>query len=140
MGDGLVFELDLESIRWSAKCIHDHFGTEKNPDVSIFEMAVQLLKGERKLSDLPALLVIQRDTQIYAVDNRLLYVLRMYKDIKDHQRGIHSAPEKVVVTCQLCSSHECPQFTTQNGGVSVEVERPTSIQYGETWLGSSNQS
>ena len=54
MGDGLVFELDVESIRWSAKCIHDHFGTEKNPDVSIFEMAVQLLEGRRALLDLPA--------------------------------------------------------------------------------------
>ena len=145
MGDGLVFDLDLESIRWSAKCIHDHFGTEKNPDVSVFEMAVQLLEGERSLLDLPALLVIQRDTQIYAVDNRLLYVLRMYRDIKTYQTGViqksfNSAPEKMMVTCQLCSSHECPQFTTQNGGVSVEVERPTSIQYGETWLGSSNQS
>ena len=137
MGDGLVFELDLESIRWSAKCIHDHFGTEKNPDVSVFEMVVQLLEGRRALLDLPALLVIQRDTQIYAVDNRLLYVLRMYRDI---QKSFNSAPEKMMVTCQLCSSHECPQFTTQNGGVSVEVERPTSIQYGETWLGSSNQS
>ena len=137
MGDGLVFDLDLESIRWSAKCIHDHFGTEKNPDVSIFEMAMQLLKGERKLSDLPALLIVQRETEFYAVNNRLLSVLVMYRDI---QKIYNSAPDKVMVKCKLCSPHECPQFTTQNGGVSVELERPTSIQYGETWLGSSNQS
>ena len=137
MGDGPVFDLDLESIRWSAKCIHDHFGTETNPDVSIFEMAMQLLKGERKLSDLPALLIVQRETEFYAVNNRLLSVLVMYRDI---QKIYNSAPDKVMVKCKLCSPHECPQFTTQNGGVSVELERPTSIQYGETWLGSSNQS
>ena len=137
MGDGPVFDLDLESIRWSAKCIHDHFGTETNPDVSIFEMAMQLLKGERKLSGLPVLLIIQCETEYYAVNNRLLFVLVMYRDI---QKSFNSAPDKMMVTCKLCSSHECPQFTTQNGGVSVELERPTSIQYGETWLGSSNQS
>ena len=137
MGDGPVFDLDLESIRWSAKSIHDHFGTEKNPDVSICEMAMQLLKGERKLSDLPALLIVQCETEFYAVKNRLLSVLVMYRDI---QKIYNSAPDKVMVKCKLCSPHECPQFTTQNGGVSVELERPTSIQYGETWLGSSNQS
>ena len=137
MGDGLVFDLDLESIRWSAKSIHDHFGTEKNPDVSICEMAMQLLKGERNWSDLPALLIIQRGTEFYAIDNRLLSVLVMYRDI---QKSFNSAPERTMVTCKLCSPQECPQFTTQNGGVSVELERPTSIQYGETWLGSSNQS
>ena len=137
MGDGPVFDLDLESIRWSAKCIHDHFGTETNPDVSIFEMAMQLLKGERKLSGLPVLLIIQHGTDFYAIDNKLLSVLVMYRDI---QKSFNSAPEKMMVTCQLCSPQECPQFTTQNGGVSVELERPTSIQYGETWLGSSNQS
>ena len=137
MGDGPVFDLDLELIRWSAKSIHNHFGTEKNPDVSICEMAMQLLKGERKLSDLPALLIVQRERQFYTVNNRLLSVLVMYRDI---QKIYNSAPDKVMVKCKLCSPHECPQFTTQNGGVSVELERPTSIQYGETWLGSSNQS
>ena len=102
MGDGLVFDLDLESIRWSAKCIHDHFGTETNPDVSIFEMAMQLLKGERKLSGLPVLLIIQCETEYYAVNNRLLFVLVMYRDI---QKSFNSAPDKMMVTCKLCSSH-----------------------------------
>ena len=102
MGDGPVFDLDLESIRWSAKSIHDHSGTEKNPDVSICEMAMQLLKGERKLSGLPVLLIIQCETEYYAVNNRLLFVLVMYRDI---QKSFNSAPDKMMVTCKLCSSH-----------------------------------
>ena len=123
--------LNIEDIRFSAGSVRDHFGgTDPDPDISIFEMAVAIVLNEKKVNDF-LIDVVEYKNHFYAAnneDNECLYMLKVYNDIKKQTWDVR--PEHFRVRCKLVE--EQIEFTTKNCGQSADLKRPTHISFAAT--------
>jgi len=113
--------MNVEDLRWSHDKIYDHFSDKR----SVYELVVQLLLSEVNVEDIPPLDVVDIDSNMFSLSNRRLFAIRTYKRILSRFWPQWS----VFVPVRISETASGKAFTTGNQGTSVELTRPTRIDF-----------
>ena len=106
--------MEVSQLRWSHDSIFDHF----SDGTSVYELFVQLILGERNVTDIAPMEVVPIGGHVYSLSNSRLYAFLKYKCALERVSG-QTSP--LCVPVKRVSPLNGNAFTTASQGTSVEL-------------------